>query len=149
VTTSPDRRHDGRPVEPGEPALPTTNPAAIAYVVVRIVDLIKDVTRSTPQLVRSIILLWSMIVPIVVIMWASRHLGIHIDSNAWYAQWPSWIIQGGLGTLAITAKVLAKVLQRRWHRRKARRRRQARGRPPPSVRTAAGRPGPAPPGDGA
>lgn len=132
-----NRTHEGWPVEPVEPGLPKTKPEVIAYVVFRTANLIESVIRSTPQLARSIILLWSMTVPVVVLMWAGHHIGIRIDGNTWYAQWCAWVTVGGSGTLAISARGLP----RRLHRRKGG------GRPPP-VRTAAGRHGPETPDNG-
>jgi hypothetical protein len=140
---SPDRTRESWSVEPGGPGFPTNKHEVIAYVVCRIANLIEDITRSTPQLARSIVLLWGMIVvPTIVIMWAGHRAGIHINAKAWYAQWRSWVTVGGLGTLTIGAIELAIELRERQHRRKAQ------GRPPPAVRTAAGHPDPATPGDG-
>jgi len=128
---SPDRTEEGRRVEPGGPGFPKTKPEVIAYVVFRVANLIEDVTRSTPQLTRSIILLWSMIIPVFVIMWAGYQAGTHFDGNTWYAQWDTWATVGTSGTLTIAARAL----RRRQHRRRARglrRRRAGRlsGRPP-------------------
>jgi uncharacterized membrane protein len=130
-----NRTREGWSVEPGGPGFPKTTPEVIAYIVFRIANLIEDVIRSTSQLVRSIILLWSMVVPVVVVMLVGDHVGIHINDYAWYAQWGTWVTVGVSGTLTIAVKALRSW----WLRRKARGRRKAQGRAPP-VRTTAGRP---------